>query len=317
MIGLLGTGLLNAQVASTLYNFERDRATGDFQNNGWNVAPDIEEHINSETVGNVLTLQQSTLSYLGSDNKMERADLLMTSYQNAPSDKALWPYVLVHYGMSGDEASLRDMAEKMNGNGLIPEEQKSFHRLLLAEMDGKDVVISHGLWDTATLLMVNSETGGNVSIICLDWFRDPLFRSTRMQSMGLVAPDVKSSASETLIEFQNRNPEFDIHLAPTLNKTLLGDLEGRLSLTGLSFSMSKNEDASAEMLSAWQSLKNEKETEEVFASSYRPWHRNYLPLLIRMETFFGQTGQLEDVRLCREWMNEITDGLGIPRIPKR
>lgn len=317
MIGLLGTGLLNAQVASTLYNFERDRASGDFLNNGWNVAPDIEEQINSETDGNVLTLHQSILSYLGSDNKMENADLLMTSYQNAPSDKALWPYVLVHYGMSGDEASLRDMADKMNGNALIPEEQKSFHRLLLADMDSKDVVISHGLWDTATLLMVNSETGGNVSIICLDWFKDPLFRSASMQSMGLVAPDVKSSASETLIDFQNRNPGFNIHLAPTVNKTLLKALGDRLILTGLSFSMSKSEDASAELINAWQALKKEKITEEVFSSSYLPWHRNYLPLLIRMETFFGQTGRLEDFRLCREWMNEITDGLGIPRIPKR
>jgi hypothetical protein len=316
MLSPLTQGLAQEQSPSALKEMESARATGQFLNREWNEAPEglLKEEISISS--NVQSYEADFATYISSDHKLEQADLLLNAYKGNPSDKDLWPYVLVHYGMSGDQESLKEMAMNIKNAHLIPEAQMELHRLLISELDDNDVLISHGLWDTATLLSIQAETDNRVPIISLEWLKDQDFRSKKLPDMGVVAPDIKTTASKTLMDLQKNNPNLDIHLTLSQNKHLLNALANALSLNGLTLSLSVKEDASADLLHTWYTLKSTKPSDKAFASTYSPWHRNYLPLLMSIEAYSLKNGQGEDAALSRKWMNDITDGLGVSRIPK-
>ena len=274
-------------------------------------AGDLESSLDESLNANELALH-----YMTSEEKLKDGHFILKAYVLAPYDKSIWEEVMEYYGIIGDDASVKVMADKIEKAGLIPDRILDFHKLLVSQVQTGSVVLSHGEWDTAALQIAIAAKNKKVSVINIHWLREQAFLDDALSRYNLARPIKKERASDLIKDLINKNSNVNIHLTLSQNHSLLEGLGDRLKLEGLAFRIDGEAQAEQLQIQCWKELKSKLPFKDMSSDSrVTRFELNYLPILSSMENYSLLSGNKADADWARSWMNTLTQRASVPNVP--
>ena len=304
--------------------FKQLNAQGAFLNGEWNSPSSFsfseeQDEVETDAHPAQLSSQELSLRYMSSQTKWKDGHFILEAYEMNPLDKNIWEEVMEYYGIHGDDASVKVMANKIQSNDLIPARILEYHKLMVSLADENSVILSHGEWDTAALQIAISQSTKKVNVLNVHWLREQAYLDNGLMNVGVHSPAIKAKASDMIKEMLQKNGQVRLHITLSQNKNLLSGLSDRLKLEGLSFRLSDDGQAATRQIQCWKELKAKQPFKDpAFNSEITYFELNYLPILVSMENYALTNGVKSDADWARKWMNELTKRAGMePLAPSK